>query len=145
VVTIEIAPLRHRPVDVPPLLDHFLRDAMARYPGSAARRFSDEALALLLAYAWPGNVRELGHAVERMVLLSKGAVIEVADLPPAVRAAPGGAAADFRGPVMPVRDLQRRYARWALGQLGGHRAETAAKLGIDPKTLATWIKEADEG
>jgi two-component system, NtrC family, response regulator HydG len=47
------------------------------------------------------------------------------------------------GGVMPVRDLQRRYATWALEQLGGHRTRTAERLGIDLETLAKWLNEAD--
>jgi two-component system, NtrC family, response regulator HydG len=49
----------------------------------------------------------------------------------------------FAPPVMPVRDLQRRYAAWALEQLGGHRTRTAERLGIDLKTLAKWLSEGD--
>ena len=52
-------------------------------------------------------------------------------------------AATFEGGVMPVRDLQRRYAAWALEQLGGHRTRTAERLGIDAKTLAKWLSDGD--
>jgi hypothetical protein len=31
------------------------------------------------------------------------------------------------------------YAAWALGQTGGHRGQTAEKLGVDPKTLRKWL------
>jgi two-component system response regulator HydG len=44
---------------------------------------------------------------------------------------------------MPVRELQRRYAAWALEQLGGHRTRTAERLGIDLKTLAKWLSEGE--
>ena len=45
---------------------------------------------------------------------------------------------------MPVRDLQRRYARWALERLGGHKARTAAELGVDVKTLNRWLAGDDD-
>ncbi len=48
------------------------------------------ALAALVAYEWPGNVRELKNVLESAVLFAAGPRIDVADLPPAIRArAPG--------------------------------------------------------
>ena len=32
-------------------------------------------------------------------------------------------------------ELQRRYARWALERLGGHKTRTAERLDVDAKTL----------
>jgi two-component system response regulator HydG len=43
--------------------------------------------------------------------------------------------------VLPVREVQRRYAAWAFQQLQGRRGVTAEKLGIDDKTLAKWLAE----
>src|SRR5207302_1202015 len=45
------------------------------------------------AYPWPGNVRELEHAIERAVVLSRGAQIDVDDLPESVRSGGAGRAA----------------------------------------------------
>lgn len=45
--------------------------------------------------------------------------------------------------MIPVRELQRRYAAWALEQTGGHRGRTAERLGIDAKTLAKWLAPGD--
>ncbi len=42
--------------------------------------------------------------------------------------------------VLPIREVQRRYAAWALEKLGGHKARTADALGVDAKTLAKWLK-----
>jgi two-component system response regulator HydG len=143
VVSIELPPLRHRRGDIPLLLDHFLREARAKHPWSPAERFSREAVARLGDYPWPGNVRELGHLVERLVLLARSAEIGVEDLPPPVTATKGAEPAVFQGPVVPVREIQRRYAAWALEQCGGHRGRTAEKLGIDGKTLAKWLSEVE--
>jgi DNA-binding NtrC family response regulator len=46
--------------------------------------------------------------------------------------------------VKPIRELHRRYAAWALSQLGGNRTATAQRLGIDVKTLRSWLEEPDE-
>jgi two-component system response regulator HydG len=144
VVSIELPPLRHRREDIPLLLAHFLREARGRHPSATPDRISSEAAAALTDYRWPGNVRELAHTVERMVLLSRSAEITMADLPPTVLAAKGGDEHPFSGTVLPVRELTRRYAAWALEQLGGHRTRTAERLGIDMKTLAKWLSEAGD-
>jgi two-component system, NtrC family, response regulator HydG len=142
VVSLELPPLRHRREDIPLLLEHFLREARARHPGSPALRIAPDVAARLVDYPWPGNVRELAHAVERMVLLARSAEIALADLPQAIVAARAGSPG-FGGAVVPVRELTRRYAVWALEQLGGHRTRTAERLGIDMKTLAKWLSEAE--
>src|SRR6185437_7915483 len=112
VVSIELPPLRHRREDIPLLLEHFLREARARHPSSPAQRISPEAAARLVEHRWPGNVRELAYAVERMVLLSPSEEIAVADLPQSIGVVKTGSPV-FAGQVMPVRELQRRYAAWA--------------------------------
>jgi len=43
-----------------------------------------------------------------------------------------------------MRELQRRYARWAFDQLGGHKTRAADKLGIDIKTLNKWLASDDD-
>ena len=141
VVSIELPPLRHRREDIPLLLDHFFRQARARHPESPAQRISPAAIARLLEHRWPGNVRELCHVVERMVLLAPSGELGVSDVPPSVTAEKPGEGQEFSGAVLPIRELTRRYAQWALEQLGGHRTRTAERLGIDTKTLAKWLSE----
>jgi two-component system response regulator HydG len=103
--------------------------------------FAPDAIELLLEYAWPGNVRELEHLVERVVVLGRSARVTAAELPLAVRTRAANPTL-FSGPVLPIREVQRRYAAWAFQQLEGRRMVTAEKLGIDDKTLARWL--ADE-
>ncbi len=47
--------------------------------------------------------------------------------------------------IVPIRELQRRYAGWALERCGGHRGRTAERLGIDPKTLSKWLDTPEPG
>jgi two-component system response regulator HydG len=143
VVSIELPALRHRREDIPLLVEHFLRDVRRRHPDVAAAGFTPEAMARLVGHRWPGNVRELGHTVERAALLARGPDLTLEDLPPSVLRARSAAIA-FEGEVMPIRELTRRYAAWALAELGGHRTRTAERLGIDLKTLAKWLTEHDE-
>jgi two-component system response regulator HydG len=139
VVSIELPALRHRREDIPLLVEHFLGEARAKHPESRVATFSRDALALMLDYAWPGNVRELAHVIERAVLLANGPDVQAGELPAQLRELPRSGDAEFAGSVMPIRELQRRYARWALDRLSGHKARTAGELGVDVKTLNRWL------
>jgi len=142
VVTMEMPPLRHRKDDIPVLAMHFLDRARGKHPASVVRRLSSSVLEVMSNYSWPGNVRELEHVVERAVLLAPAAEIQVTDLPKAL-CAPSGRVAEFVGPVVTLAEIERRYASWALEQLGGRKVATAERLDIDRKTLAKLV-DADE-
>lgn len=141
VVTISLPSLRHHREDIPALLGHFLELAQKHHPRSPMRGFSVGALKLLLTYYWPGNVRELAHTVERAVLLGQGPEARPEDLPAEIERGGQPCDLEFRGGVIPFRELQRRYASWALAQFGGQRGRTADQLGIDGKTLAKWLSD----
>ena len=149
VVTIEIPPLRSRREDIPLLVEHLLSRAKAKHTRSHVESFSAEAMARLMGHPWPGNVRELAHGIERAVLLGRDAQVQLSDLPSTVtQAHPPGmpTVLDSRDDgVLPIRDVQRRYAMWAFERYGGHKARTAEALGVDTKTLAKWLSgDADE-
>jgi two-component system response regulator HydG len=142
VVPIVMPPLRQRREDVPLFVAHFLKTARDRHPSSPVRRISPGAVARLAQHRWPGNVRELAHLIERLVVLGREESIEAADLPEALfDASPSPEGLSLSGEVLPIREVQRRYARWALQQFEGHRGRTAERLGIDAKTLAKWLSE----
>jgi transcriptional regulator with PAS, ATPase and Fis domain len=79
VIPMYIPPLRSRESDIVALTLHFARVDNMKY--STIKSFSKEAMQALCHYDWPGNVRELENFVERMILTSKGAVIERDELP----------------------------------------------------------------
>ena len=79
VIHIEIPPLRERPDDVPPLVDHFL-DIFKDTYRIERPRFSRDAMEQLMAAPWPGNVRQLRNVLERLMVLARD-VITAADLP----------------------------------------------------------------
>jgi two-component system response regulator HydG len=141
VVTIEIPALRHRREDVPLLVERLLLEAKKKHPQSPVDQLSADAMAKLLDYSWPGNVRELAHALERAVLLSRNRVAQASDLSSSItQAKPSEMPGALEETVLPIREVQRRYAAWALEKLGGHKARTADALGVDAKTLAKWLK-----
>src|SRR5208283_619680 len=82
VVTVHLPPLRERRSDVPVLVHYFLN----RYAPGAHVHVTPAAMKSLLQYDWPGNVRELENCVARALTLGDQEVIDVKDLPPAIRA-----------------------------------------------------------
>jgi DNA-binding NtrC family response regulator len=80
VIHIHMPPLRDRMEDIPHLVEHFLAKYRAK-PEAIPTAISEEAVARLMEHDWPGNVRELENAVERAVVLSRGATIMPDHLP----------------------------------------------------------------
>ncbi len=78
-VEIHLPPLRERREDIGALAAHFLSRYAERYR-RPVRGFEPGAMQTMLAYRWPGNVRELDHAMERAVLMARGALLGAADL-----------------------------------------------------------------
>jgi two-component system response regulator HydG len=142
VISISMPALRERHEDLPELIAFFLKQARAKYPGALPETLSRETLDCLLDYDWPGNLRELAHVLEKVVLLGRSAVVVPEDVPESIRHPERQAVSEFQGEILPIRDLQRRYATWALAQLGGHKGKAAEKLGIDAKTLWKWLNES---
>ena len=141
VVAIEMPPLRARQSDVPTLAAHFLR-RFAQEHGRETLRFTDAAMAALVAAPWPGNVRQLENVIERAVVLGSGPLIDVGDLPALSPTAAVGAATPpplAAGPVLPLRDelatAERHIIERALQQCDGNRERAARVLGVNRSTL----------
>jgi len=83
VIPIFLPPLRQREGDILMLVEHFLQRFNSEH--SKTTTFSREALRRMLRYPWPGNVRELENAVERLVVLAHGSLLQEDDLPLAIR------------------------------------------------------------
>jgi two-component system response regulator HydG len=144
-IEVTIPPLRQRRDDIPLLVERFVNETRANSPRAVVESIGPEAMARLVDYSWPGNVRELQNAIGRIVLLGRHARAGVEDLPPSIREpATKAAALDFGQEIIRVRDLQRRYAAWALERVGGRKNIACEKLDIDAKTLNKWLASGDE-
>jgi two-component system, NtrC family, response regulator HydG len=144
VLSLTMPPLRDRREDLPETIAYFLQQAREKYAQAIPERLSREAMDRLCAYSWPGNVRELRHVMEKIVLLGRSQVIAVEDLPATVLHPDRAPAPEFSGEILPIRELQRKYALWALAQLGGHKGKAAEKLEIDAKTLWKWLSNGSD-
>ncbi len=83
VISITLPPLRERPMDIPLLIRHFLRQSSELHRKKVSR-LSVPAARRLLAYPYPGNVRELANIIEHAVTLCDGETVHESHLPPHV-------------------------------------------------------------
>jgi DNA-binding NtrC family response regulator len=139
IVHFDLPPLRARGDDVLLLAQHYLGLQRARYR-KPQLGFAPEAEAAMQAYSWPGNVRELRNAIERAVVLARGPVIEVDDLPQRI-VRPAMPLPRGRGEsVEPLDEIERRAILGALERLNNNKTHTARALGISLKTLHNKLK-----
>ena len=142
VINVELPPLRSRVSDIPTLAHSFLQQVR-----EDSRRdvtgFADDAMATMERYHWPGNVRELQNVVERAVLLGKGPIITVTDLPTEVRGSNGvvfTSAAGQKSLKEALEGPERQIIRDVLESNGWNRNATADQLGINRTTLYKKMK-----
>jgi two-component system response regulator HydG len=141
VVTIHLPPLRERRQDIPLLVHHFI-DQFSKAYRKPITGIEREALNVLTSYAWPGNVRELKHAIENMVVVSRGASLTVENLPQSIYRAERKASADPDSLAgLPLREVEKILIGNTLAQVGGNRHEAAKVLGIGERTLYRKLKK----
>jgi two-component system response regulator PilR (NtrC family) len=129
VVPLDIPPLRERKEDIPLLIDHFLRKT-----ADSPKKFTHEAMKLLIDYTWKGNVRELENVIERVSLLTERDEMTPNDLPPEITGYRGDmrSVPDLTGEGVDldqiVGDIEKNYLLNALEKAGGVKTEAAKML-----------------
>jgi two-component system nitrogen regulation response regulator NtrX len=132
--TLAVPSLRERRADVPALVDHLLRTITAQLR-ARPKPISPEAVALLAGHDWRrNNVRELRNTLERMLIASDGPVIDVADVPPAVRGEAADEAVELAAAPGTLKALkgqaERQIVLAALEKHGWQITRTADALGL---------------
>lgn len=140
VFRLDVPPLRARREDVPQLAEGLLHRVAREQGRRDVPKLSPDALARLGRYAFPGNVRELRTILERALVLETGDALSLDWLSPATVRDDGSGGFVSRE-VESLDALERRYARWALEQLGGRRLDTAKALGISHPTFNKLVRE----
>jgi DNA-binding NtrC family response regulator len=141
VLPVMMPPLRERREDIPLLVDFFLARAATR-TGRPRLRVGDGAMELIMEYDWPGNVRELENLCERASVLVIDGVLTRDMLAPwlnGIERADGAEGAMRKGHLM--EDMERQLIERTLRECQGHRARTAATLGIGVRTLGLKLKQ----
>lgn len=147
VIPIKVPPLRERLGDIPLLVRHFL-EKFSRKRQRPRKRCSRQAMDLLRRHSWPGNVRELENLVERLVTLTEGEVIEVADLPEKFQQlSPAGPASAEDFPAegadlnAALQALERRLILAALERSNWVKSRAATLLRLNRTTLLEKMKK----
>jgi len=145
VIPLTMPALRERRSDIPLLVRHFL-GLHNRVRRGRPLSVSDEAMVHLREYAWPGNVRELENLVERLAVLADGPLIEVSDLPPAIRAlvaSDDAARVTLDGGLdltAAVEAFEHRLIGEALRRTHGNKQAAARLLGLKRTTLLAKLR-----
>ncbi len=139
VFPITIPPLRQRKEDIPLLVDYFV-GKFNKKTGKKIGSVSQETLNALQDYHWPGNVRELESVIERAVITSQGATLEVLDRFEIFHKT----VEDTEQEVKALADLERDHilhvlhkTNWRVDGKGG----AALLLGLNPSTLRARMRK----
>jgi transcriptional regulator with PAS, ATPase and Fis domain len=153
VVPVVIPPLRQRAVDIPLLVNHFLR----RFSSEEIPGIDDDAMKALVRYSWPGNIRELRNTIQRITVFVRGK-IALSDLPLEIReenplelmikACNRCFSEDRMSFDDVVACLETNLIRRALKESMGNRTHAAKLLGMNLSTLRDKLKKynlSDQG
>jgi len=147
VIPIFVPPLRERQDDIPLLVRHYM-DYFSRENNTRPKRVTQSAMDALQRFRWKGNIRELRNTVERMIIMTGGDTIDLADLPEVVRSpsaasSGGGSAAARGGGAQPEAGTLREFKENAeraflVGKLrenGWNISKTAEVIGTPRSNL----------
>ena len=140
VFPITIPPLRERKEDIPLLVRYFAQK-YARRMKKPIDTIPTKAMTALTEYHWPGNVRELENFLERAVILSRGAELQIAlaEFKPRTKLAPAAPSG-----FATLEHAEREHIVRALGETDwviGGAAGAAARLGLKRTTLQSRMRK----
>lgn len=144
VISIDIPPLRDRPEDILPLVDHVLRRELG--PDAELPLLDHETQNILDNYNWPGNVRELENAIQHALAFVQDGTITKTTLPAKIVDAVeegirSGAIADrreqFKGKSLKafLHDKEKEFLKKTIENMDGDKEKAADELGISLATL----------
>jgi two-component system, NtrC family, response regulator AtoC len=146
VVTIEIPPLRERPLDIPLLCRYFVGKYAERYE-SSVHELPSELTDAFIRYEWPGNVRQLENVVRRFLILPDlEATLNTLTRPGTHEPV----AADEKPALKKIshraaEQVERELVLRTLAQTNWNRKRAAQELGICYKALLNKLKKWDIG
>jgi two-component system response regulator HydG len=136
VIPIHIPPLRERSKDIHLLARYFL-DLFTREQNKTINGFRSDVMRKLIDTSWPGNVRELENTIEHAVVLAKGDMIELSDLPTSlIQTTQSSDCNPFT-----IAEIEKQTIRKVLEEYNWNKTEAARKLGISRSTLYEKMKK----
>jgi DNA-binding NtrC family response regulator len=140
VVLIRLPPLRDRPEDIPLLADVFLRESAVAC-GRKTMSFDTRLMQYFMRQPWPGNVRQLRNLIFSMVVMARGDVLGLGDVPAELRdGAPPQAPSDPGAAIQDLEAIERSHILATLEAHSGNRTHAAAALRISVRTLQRKLK-----
>lgn len=143
VIPLVVPPLRDRKADIPILVEHFIVE-FCRENHKEPKKISSAAMELLISYPWPGNVREIKNIVERMVIMTRGSMIEPKDVPDPVReqrkAQPELSFLEYSLLKDARREFEKKFIMKRLMENDENISKTAEMIGIERSNLHRKIK-----
>lgn len=143
VVSIKIPPLRERKEDILPMIENFI-DKYCKENNKEKLEISKEVVDLLFKYNYPGNVRELENIIERAVVLTRGKVITLNDLPINIKGfkeEKALASLDEGTLTEQVEALEKQLIFDALQESGGNQTKAGKLLGLTERNLRYKLKK----
>ncbi len=140
VIRIELPPLRHRPDDIPFLIQHFM-DKFGRVFPNRIAGVEPKALDALQHYRWPGNVRQLENMIESLFAMGLEGTVRLEDVPEAVRAEEIQQIAEEGDAPSALSEAERAAIERALKASDGNKSRAAAMLKISRTRLYRKIRE----
>lgn len=139
VVVIDIPSLQNRPEDIPAIATRILNHSPATTRGTSYA-FAPSAMEALIAYPWHGDLQELKTLLNCIALPAHKFVVEISDLPLALRSYIGGKASPTQQNTsidldQTLLELEKSLLEKTLLESRGNRALTARKLGISRARL----------
>ncbi len=140
VIPIFVPPLRERTSEIPALVRHFA-DSFSRDNNIRPRRFTQAAMDVLQQHRWKGNIRELKNTVERVIIMTAGDTIDVADLPDSLRTETRAAPAEdtsekAAGTLREFKEsAERSFLVQKLRENGWNISKTAEVIGTPRSNL----------
>ena len=147
---ITLPPLRERREDIPRLVE-FLLAQYNRELHKNVLGIDKTAMAVMQAYHWPGNIRELRNLIERAMLMARGGVLTLADLPTELKKPAAAPVAEKETPAIPaitfgpqgvdIREVERSLILKALERTAWNQSRAAALLHMSRDQLRYRVKK----
>ncbi len=136
VIKLDLPPLREKATDIPLLVSAFVKEFCIRE--EKMLNVSDEVMEIFQNYNWPGNTRQLKNVIERAVVLAKGDMITLKELPEEFT---------LKGKTetplnKTLKDLEIQAIKNALKDCEGNKSKSAKMLGISRKAFYKRLKES---
>lgn len=153
VVPLNLADLKDRREDIPPLVNLFVKQ-VCKIEKLPLMSISDDAMAVLQAQDWPVNARQLRNSIERLAILLKDQVVDgtiinadmlpsdIGEVLPSINDGDKDATAHLMS--LPLRDarevFEKQYLLAQIERFGGNISKTAEFVGMERSALHRKLK-----